>query len=145
MTLTFTIPGEPVGVNRSFVGGKRPFVKAPAARLFAARIAMAGRAARMKAKCETSEAPCEVWITLYFGSDRPDTDGPVKPILDALQKPMRGRPGAGIYANDRQVVAYHVTRNIDRERPRVEVVVHEVEAWASVAVTSGAKRRGDGG
>lgn len=127
MTLTFTIPGEPIGVNRSFVGGKRPFVKTPAARLFAARIAIAGRAARMKAKSETTEAPCEVSIALFFGSERPDTDGPVKPILDALQKPMRGRPGAGIYANDRQVVVYHVTRNIDRERPRVEVVVQEID------------------
>src|SRR6266571_612250 len=98
MKLSFVIPGDPVGVNRGFTGGERPFAKTPEARVFVEAVATYGALARRAARAEAIECPVEVWIRVYFGSDRPDADGPVKPILDALQVPRLSprRAGAGI-------------------------------------------------
>ena len=56
--------------------------------------------------------------TLFYASRRPDLDPAL--LLDALQ----GR----IYRNDRQVREIAVEHGIDRERPRAEVLVEELEA-----------------
>jgi Holliday junction resolvase RusA-like endonuclease len=117
----FVVPGKPCGVNAVHVGGKRPFVKSREARDFADRLAMHGREARRLARWKITDAPVEVAIRVHFDSERPDTDGPVKAILDALQS-----DGAGFIENDRQVRAYRVERAIDRERPRVEVTIGPV-------------------
>lgn len=146
LPLFFVVPGEPVSVNRSFVGGSKPFTKSPEMREFMERVAGFGWQARCAALREKawpalSEKPCEVSIAFYYGSERPDADGPVKAILDSLQPPRARkpkRPGASIYLNDRQVVDYHVSRRVDRLNPRVEIEVVEVEGpadWVPLAAT----------
>lgn len=121
--VSFVVPGKPCGVNATHTGGARPFVKSREARAFAAKVALMGTLARRRAKWETTSGPVEVAIRVMFANERPDTDGPVKAILDALQTATNRRIGAGFIANDRQVRRYTVERFIDRKQPRVEVTV----------------------
>jgi Holliday junction resolvase RusA-like endonuclease len=121
--VSFVVPGKPCGVNATHTGGARPFVKSQEARSFAARVALMGTIARRRAKWETTSGPVEVAIRMVFANERPDTDGPVKAILDALQTATNRRQGAGFIANDRQVQRYTVERVIDRKQPRTEVTV----------------------
>jgi hypothetical protein len=120
----YVIPGKPVGQNRNgWAGGA--WTKKPEARAFANLLAVHGIRARHGARWVTTTEPVDVLIRLYLQSERPDTDAPVKAILDSLEiaRPKLRRPGAGFVANDRQVKRYLVERGIDRERPRVEVTI----------------------
>lgn len=54
-----------------------------------------------------------VYIDIYYASERPDLDESI--ILDALQK--------RVYANDRQIREKHVRHFIDKDQPRVEMVI----------------------
>ena len=126
--VAYVVPGKPVGQNRSGANG-RPYGKTPAQRLFAQRLATCGLAARRRAAWETTQRPVEVTIRVVLESERPDTDGPVKAVLDSLEvaRPKLRRPGAGFLANDRQVRRYVVERLVDKAAPRVEVEVRELE------------------
>jgi len=66
---------------------------------------------------EVLYGPVSVKASFYFGSLRGDLDNRIKVLLDVLQ---------GItYADDRQVHALCAVRRLDRQNPRVEVVVAE--------------------
>jgi len=122
--IAYVVPVKPVGQNRN---GSRTgaWTKTPAQRAFASALAAYGQQARSRAGLETTTAPVEVKIRIFFESERPDTDAPVKAILDSLEvsRPKLRRPGAGFLANDRQVRRYAVERHIDRDSPRVEITV----------------------
>lgn len=66
---------------------------------------------------ELLEGEIRADITIYYASQRPDLDESL--ILDLLQ----GRA----YRNDRQVRERHVYHEIDRERPRAEIVLTQRE------------------
>lgn len=121
----FVVPLRPVGVNAQYRAHRGGVHKTDAARAFAGAVAVYGAKARRAARVETTTDPVDVLIRFYFADERPDGDGPVKSVLDALQIPSAkgDHPGAGFIANDRQVRDHHVQRRIDRERPRVEVTV----------------------
>jgi Holliday junction resolvase RusA-like endonuclease len=126
--VAYTVMGKPVGVNRpgGRKGGRVPFrTKTPEQREFAARLAFHGSHARRLLGLEATRDPVEVWLRIFFDSERPDTDGPVKPILDSLavSNLKQHRPGAGILANDRQIRRYHVDRQVDPVSPRVQITV----------------------
>jgi Holliday junction resolvase RusA-like endonuclease len=91
-------------------------------------VAAHGMRARRAARWPTFEGPVEVELRVFFVDERPDTDGPVKAILDALQPPNPGqhRFGAGIIRDDRQVRRLLVERGVDAKRPRVEVAIAPV-------------------
>lgn len=61
--------------------------------------------------------PVRVEADVYYGSWRPDLDASL--LYDALQ--------GVLYVNDRQVVEQVTRRFVDAARPRVELVVSEVE------------------
>ena len=63
------------------------------------------------------EGPLAAWIGIYYASRRPDLDESL--ILDALQ--------GLIYKNDRQIHYKHVCRWLDRENPRAQVRIYEIE------------------
>jgi Holliday junction resolvase RusA-like endonuclease len=127
-TVAYVVLGKPVGQNRSGANG-RPYGKTPAQRAFAQRLARCGLEARRRADWDTTDGPVEVTIRVVLENERPDTDGPVKAVLDSLEvsRPRLSRPGAGFLANDRQVRRYVVERLVDKTRPRVEVEVRELE------------------
>jgi len=116
--IAFTVYGKPVGVNENHVGGARPFVKSREARAFAAAVANAGLQARVAAGEQTWLGPVRVRIEVYLENERPDTDGCVKAVFDALQAPNAKlrRVGAGIVRNDRQVVGYQVELRLEPEQ-----------------------------
>ena len=64
---------------------------------------------------QPSQEPVSLTIRLYRPRKAGDIDGPLKPLLDALQ--------GVLYVNDSQIVGLHVTRHDDKDDPRVEVEV----------------------
>ena len=65
---------------------------------------------------QPSQEPVSLTIRLYRPRRAGDIDGPLKPLLDALQ--------GVLYVNDSQIVGLHVTRHDDKDDPRVEVEVN---------------------
>lgn len=111
--VSFFAPGKPVSSNGTYrFGSARMWKTKEATRFIAnlqkwARIAMDGRM--------PEPAYVEVRITFIFADERPDLDGPLKTVLDALQ---------GItYRNDRQVRSLSVQRRTDKTNPGVEITV----------------------
>jgi Holliday junction resolvase RusA-like endonuclease len=62
-------------------------------------------------------APIAMTAHIFYATERPDLDPSL--ILDALQ----GR----VYANDRAVREMHLHHHIDRERPRAEITLIEID------------------
>lgn len=62
-------------------------------------------------------APIRMTAHIYYSSNRPDLDPSL--ILDALQ----GR----VYRNDRAVREMHLYHHLDRETPRAEVYLEEID------------------
>jgi Holliday junction resolvase RusA-like endonuclease len=122
--IRFVVPGKPVGINATHMGGHvRPFAKTPEARAYAELVAFHGLLARKRARCETTTMPVEIFIDVFYADERPDIDACEKATLDALQVPNVRRQGAGIVQNDRQVRRKLTERSVDQARPRVEVTV----------------------
>ena len=67
------------------------------------------------AEGEPIEGDVVVNLWAFFKDRRRDLDSVIKPTLDALQ--------GTAYANDRQVSRLHVRGFIDKDDPRVEVIV----------------------
>ena len=63
------------------------------------------------------EGDLAIWITVFYASRRPDLD--VSLILDAAE--------GFLYKNDRQVREMHLYWRLDRENPRSEIVIKEIE------------------
>ena len=96
---------------RTIVKGKRAIpILSREAREYKARMASfaVGR--------QPSQEPVSLTIRLYRPRKAGDIDGPLKPLLDALQ--------GVLYVNDSQIVGLHVTRHDDKDDPRVEVEVN---------------------
>lgn len=120
--ITFTVPGNPIPKARPRVTirpGQKPVAYTPARTkgwealvADAARLAMGGR--------EPVKGPVELTLRFYRqDARRVDGDNLTKAAMDALQ----GR----VFENDDQVVACHWYKDLDRERPRVEVRVRELD------------------
>ncbi|HET9554918.1 MAG TPA: RusA family crossover junction endodeoxyribonuclease [Anaeromyxobacteraceae bacterium] len=115
--ISFTCDAKPVSTNASYIRSKQGrLCKTPEAVAFCGRLQLAARKAMRGAK--PLAGSLSVGLTFHFANERPDTDGPIKPVLDALQRI--------VYVNDRQVRRLVVERAIDKQRPRVEVCVVEV-------------------
>ena len=73
------------------------------------------RAAALIQATEVIEGDVILEAAFFFKDRRRDLDNAIKPLLDALE---------GLcYGNDRQIVRLVVSREIDPQRPRVEVDV----------------------
>lgn len=59
-------------------------------------------------------------VDVYFGSNRKDLDGCFKILFDCLQ-------GCKAIKNDRNCVEIHARKLVDKNNPRVEFVIEEVE------------------
>lgn len=131
-TVRFTVPVKPAGANQLYRRSRVGPRKTDVAIQFTNAIASYGARARRAAGAPTLTGPVEVALRIVFADERPDLDGPVKTILDALQ-PMRAhrhpahrRVGCGVIANDRQVRRLIVERETDKHAPRVEIAVTEI-------------------
>jgi hypothetical protein len=141
MTIRFTILGEPASKanSRQLVtfgrGAKaRPaLIKSEKAREYeTAAIAQIPADARVML-----EGPVFVKIKIYYASERPDLDESV--VLDVLQakfSPAKEGPRqllrAGVYRNDRQVRKKLIEWGLDRDNPRAEIEVEQLQPEASL-------------
>jgi Holliday junction resolvase RusA-like endonuclease len=136
-SVSFTIEGEPASKANSrqivTIGGKPSSIKSKKARSFeqVAMLQIPPAAKRMFA------GPLEVTLRIYYASRRPDLDESV--VLDVLQAKFTGTGKArklvraGVYLNDRQVFVKHVFKAIDPARPRVEILVSQLEQQELIA------------
>lgn len=115
-SLFFKIQGQPYSKANSrklvIIGGKTRFIKSAPARRYVTDF---------QAQCpkldELLEGDLAVWITVFYQSRRPDLDCSL--ILDAAQ--------GLLFKNDRQVKEQHLYWRLDRENPRSEIVIKEIE------------------
>lgn len=113
-----TILGEPASKANSRqivrIGGKLRVIKSIKARRYVYEVA---RQVAPLPEDKQLRAPIAMTAHVYYASQRPDLDPSL--ILDALQ----GR----IYANDRAVRQMHLFHHIDRENPRAEITLAEID------------------
>ena len=114
--IAFTIYGEPTSMKNSrkiVKFGNRPGLsKSDKARQYEADVI-----AQVRPLPRLLKGDLSVTMTLYYASRRPDLCEAL--ILDCLQ----GR----IYKNDRQVKEKHVRWALDKQNPRAEISIQEVE------------------
>jgi Holliday junction resolvase RusA-like endonuclease len=65
------------------------------------------------------EVPFEIWIEVYFQSNRSDLDNASKVILDCLQT-------SGVIKNDRLCSVLMMRKHIDKLNPRIEFRIEEL-------------------
>ena len=68
---------------------------------------------------ETVEVPFQIWIEVYFQSNRSDLDNSAKVILDCLQM-------SGVIKNDRLCEVLVMRKHIDKENPRIEFEIKAI-------------------
>jgi len=68
---------------------------------------------------ETVEVPFQIWIDVYFQSNRSDLDNSAKVILDCLQT-------SGVIKNDRLCQVLVMRKHIDKENPRIEFEIKAI-------------------
>jgi len=60
--------------------------------------------------------PMSVTLHCFFKSKQPDLDNAAKAVLDCIQN-------ADVITNDNRVYELHMTKAIDKDRPRVEIII----------------------
>lgn len=68
---------------------------------------------------ESVEVPFQIWIEVYFQSNRSDLDNAAKVILDCLQT-------SGVIKNDRLCQVLVMKKHIDKDNPRIEFRIEAI-------------------
>lgn len=68
---------------------------------------------------ECIDVPFQIWIEVYFQSNRSDLDNSAKVILDCLQT-------SGVIKNDRLCQVLVMRKHIDKDNPRIEFEIKEL-------------------
>ena len=120
LDVTFVVPGPVVPWQRAASVGARRFTPAKQ-RAYQASVKMHALAARPRGPWLPSKhARYRVDVEAYLPDERRrDLDNVAKTILDALN--------GVLYLDDSQITTLLVATHVDRERPRVEVRVVELE------------------
>jgi len=114
----YTIQGKPISINAARaavkVKGKLRLITTSVARKW--KNAAIWELKAQRGTTPTITGPCQVTITLYMPTRAGDADNYVKLVLDAIQS-------AKIIANDKQVDTLTVSKQVDKDRPRVELSI----------------------
>lgn len=129
LDVRFVVPGPVVPWQRASSVGTRRYTSAKQ-RAYQRTVRLVAMAARPRGPWLPSKAQrYRVDVEAYLPDERRrDLDNVAKTILDALN--------GVLYLDDSQVVTLLVATHVDRERPRVEVTVAEVEREAVPAPRS---------
>lgn len=114
--VSITVQGQPYSKANSrklvTIGGKPRFIKSAPARRYVTDF---------QAQCPILDPLLEgdlaMWVTVFYGSRRPDLD--ISLLLDSAQNYL--------FKNDRQVKEQHLFWRLDRENPRSEIIIKEIE------------------
>lgn len=118
-TLRIDVPGPPVPKARARKGKGGRWYTPPRTRQYEAHVRTAALAARQQAGGWPTDARYEVQARICFPDRRRrDGDNVVKSLLDAAN--------GVLWDDDSQVVRRTTEDTVDRERPRVEMVVRVV-------------------
>ena len=115
----FNTVGEPASKANSrrlvAIGGKPRFIKSKKGLLFVQSFIT---------QCPTLDPLLDgdllVAIEIHYASRRPDLDESL--ILDAMENK--------VYKNDRQVKEKHIFWNLDRDNPRIEIKIAELNLFS---------------
>lgn len=110
-SITFTILGEPASKANSRRWTGKFFIKSEKALNYAK-----GFASQCPVCDPLLEGDLRVTMTIYYASRRPDLDESL--ILDLMQE--------RIYLNDRQIKERHTYWGLDKEQPRSEITVEQI-------------------
>ena len=114
--ICFSISGQPYSKANSrklvTIGGKPRFIKSAPARRYVTEFQ--SQCPQLK---ELLEGDLEVEISIFYASRRPDLDPSL--ILDCME--------SYIYKNDRAVKRQFLYWGLDKENPRAEIRVTEIE------------------
>lgn len=109
MTGWITIYGAPPSKSNSYrIGNKRIFKSADVHRYENDFAIQSGPLHSLNIKC------FDLYARVFYPDKRQDLDGCTKVVLDCLQQ-------VGAIQNDRYCQEIHLTRHIDKEKPRIEL------------------------
>jgi Holliday junction resolvase RusA-like endonuclease len=74
---------------------------------------------KYKSENEIIDVPFQIWIEVYFQSNRSDLDNASKVILDCLQ-------ASGVIKNDRLCSFLVMRKHIDKLNPRIEFRIEAI-------------------
>lgn len=125
-TVTLTIPGKPLSVNRAYKTTKNQHGMYASSKMKRYKGKVEKRAVEEGVKNPYPD-PAELEIDFYFdrahrsnkylnGLSFPDVDNPLKPLKDALEGVM--------YHDDTQIQGLGVRKHYTKDRPRAEVKMH---------------------
>ena len=113
---SFVIQGQPYSKANSrklvTIGGKPRFIKSAPARRYVTDFQI--QCPRLD---PLLEGDLEIWITVFYQSRRPDLDCSL--VFDAAE--------GYLYKNDRQIKEQHLFWRLDRENPRSQIFIREME------------------
>lgn len=148
MELRFTVEGKPQPKQRARRGRNGVHYTPDETRRYERRVRETAVRAAMEARLPRGEAlvngrgtvfaayltkPLRVDVHVFWpDARRRDGDNLYKAVLDGMQpeRKKRVRVGLGLIDDDDRVREHHVYEAIDRERPRVEIVVRTIEEAA---------------
>jgi hypothetical protein len=135
--LRFEVEGKPQAWQRTGGAGRRRF-KPQATRDYEALVGRRGALAASEAGLPARPAdgsgrrlayflgPVGLVVRVFWADRRRrDVDNVAKAVMDAIQ--LGRGPGVALLADDSQVTDLRVVKGVDRERPRIEVEVREIE------------------
>jgi Holliday junction resolvase RusA-like endonuclease len=125
MNIRFSVPVKPIGVNETYrvvrFGKRAGLTKTREAKSYQDAIRVYARRAMRRQRPEGR--PVEALLRFAFRTSRSDIDGPIKSTLDAMN--------GIVYLDDAQIQRLTIDRAIDRDRPRVEILVRDWTGCAS--------------
>lgn len=133
MKVTFTIPGEPASKANS----RQMVRRGNSNTLWSVKSKKALDYEHDSMLClhpdnrKMFQGPVKVTIRIFYRTELPDLDESL--LLDILQARFSGKGEdrklvrRGVYINDRQVREKHIYHGIDKNNPRAEIEVEELE------------------
>jgi len=116
--MKFTLPLPP-GINSTYgISKNRHMYKKEIARSWEQDVGWIIHLVNLDKRLEEPTGDIVVEIKWYVKRPR-DIDAGIKILLDIFQK-------QGVYENDKQVKELHVYNRVDKERPRVEVSIENL-------------------
>lgn len=126
--LAFTVPGKPQPKERARRGRGGRWYTPEKTRRYQHRVSSYAHTATLVHHWHRPGTAYDVTAKVYFPDRRPrDIDNVIKSLLDGINKSRR------VWEDDRQVRRVTAERALDREHPRVEVVIEVVEEGSEAA------------